>query len=221
MDVTTITSQHPHAASSGQPQQWLVVARPKCKDFSPAGYNLGWDGKHSHTLLACVKLIGYLQQLHRSLPPLYIVENAAMQYNFRSETIRDSVFRAICSMLGTPIMLDAAQFGAYAHRCSNFWQNFSTPGLLATSLATVTRAPGVTVQDILDPGRTCAAVDSADRHPFYASNIKGALRSALPTLVAYPMSRAFHADKPGAIYDTTPNATGVIGFTEPNPEERE
>ena len=66
MDVTTITSQHLHAASGCQPQQWLVVAGPECKDFSPAGYNLGWDGKHSHTLLACVKLIGYLQQLHRS-----------------------------------------------------------------------------------------------------------------------------------------------------------
>ena len=115
-------------------------------------------------------------------------------------------------MLGTPIMLDAAQFGAYAHRCRNFWQNFSTPRLLAISLATATRSLGLAVQDILDPGRTCAAVDFKDRHPVHNCNIKGALRSAQPTLVAYPMSRAFHADKAGAIYDTTPTATGVIGF---------
>ena len=101
MDVTTITSQHLHAASGGQPHQWLVVAGPECKDFSPAGYNLSWNGKHSHTLLACVRIIGYLQQLQRTLPPLYIVENAAMQYNFRSAVIRDTVFPAVCSMLGT------------------------------------------------------------------------------------------------------------------------
>ena len=29
--------------------------------------------RHEICLLACVKLIGYLQQLHRSLPPLYIL----------------------------------------------------------------------------------------------------------------------------------------------------
>ena len=105
-----------------------------------------------HLPLACVKIIGYLQQLQRTLPPLYIVENAAMQYNFRSEIIRDTVFPAVCDMLGTPVMLDAAQFGAYAHRCRNFWQNFSTPRMLAISLATVTRPPCLAVQDILNPG---------------------------------------------------------------------
>ena len=36
-----------------------------------------------------------------------------------------------------------------------------------------------------------------------------------------PHVTSFHADRPGAIYDTTPTATGVIGFTEPTPEERE
>ena len=46
MDVTTITSRHMHTASGGQPHQWLVVAGPECKDFSPVGYSLGWDGKH-------------------------------------------------------------------------------------------------------------------------------------------------------------------------------
>ena len=91
-------------------------------------------------------------------------------------------------MLGTPIMLDAAQFGAYAHRCRTFWQNFSTPRLLGTCLATVTRPPDLTVQDTLGLGRTRADVDYGDRHPFYPGNIKGQIRSALPDLVAYPMS---------------------------------
>ena len=221
MDVTQVTSQHLHAASGGSAQQWLVVAGPECKDFSPAGYSRGWDGKHSHTLTACIRIIGYLQQLHRKQPPLYIIENAAMQYNFRSQTIREEVFPAVCNMIGTPVMLDAAQFGALAHRCRNFWQNFSAPGSLGTSLATVTRPAGLQVQDILGPGRTCAAVDYGDRYPFYPCNTKGGVRSALPTLVAYPMSRAFLADKPGAVYDTTTTAMGVVGFTEPNPEERE
>ena len=35
------------------------------------------------------------------------------------------------------------------------------------------------------------------------------------------MSRAIHAVKAGAIFDTIPTSTGVIGLTEPSPEERE
>ena len=117
-----------------------------------------------------------------------------MQYNFRSETIWGQVFPAVCSMHGTPIMLDAAQLGAYAHRCRNFWQNFSSPRLLGTSLATVTRLPSLTVHDILGPGRTCATVDYGDRHPFYPCNNKVQPRSALLTLVTYPKSRALDAN---------------------------
>ena len=57
--------------------------------------------------------------------------------------------------------------------------------------------------------------------PFYPCNTKGNLRLTLPTLVACPMSRAFHADKAGAIYNTIPTANGVIGPSEPTPDERE
>ena len=35
------------------------------------------------------------------------------------------------------------------------------------------------------------------------------------------MSCAFHADKAGAIYDSTPTATGVTGFTVLTPDVRE
>ena len=167
-------------------------------------------------MLACVKIIGFLQQLQRKQPPLYIVENAAMQYNFRSAIIRDEVYPSICNKLGTPVMLDAAQFGSYAHRCRNFWQNFSAAGSLSQSLATVRRPTGILAQDILDPGRTCAPVERNDQHPFYPCNKLGGPRSALPTLVAYPMSRAFHQGRPGSIYDSF---TGL--YTEPNVEERE
>ena len=68
---------------------------------------------------------------------------------------------------------------------------------------------------------TMVTVNLTKVEPFYSCNSKGHPRSALPTLVAYPMSRAFHANKPGAIYDTTFTITGVIGFTEPTPTERE
>ena len=94
-------------------------------------------------------------------------------------------------MLGTPVMLDAARFGAYAHRTRNFWQNLANPGALHTSMQQVQRPAGLLVRDILGPGRTCAAVDYSDKHPFYPANSKGGARSALPTLVTYTMSRAF------------------------------
>ena len=53
-----------------------------------------------------------------------------------------------------PIMLDAVQFGAYAHRCRNFWQNFSSPREFGTSLAAIHCPLGLQVKDFLSPGRT-------------------------------------------------------------------
>ena len=97
------------------------------------------------------------------------MENAAMQYNFRSAVIREEVFPAVCAMLGTPVMIDAAQFGSYAHHMRNFWQNFSSPGYLGPSLAATAREPGLIAQDILHAGRSCAPVHQSvsDKSPFY------------------------------------------------------
>ena len=89
MDVCKVTTALLHTAGAANGRQWMVMAGPECKDFSPAGHSKGWSGKHSHTLLACMGIIGSLQQMQRAVPTLFLVENAAMQFNFNSAEIRD------------------------------------------------------------------------------------------------------------------------------------
>jgi hypothetical protein len=149
-----------------------------------------------------------------------------MQYNWQSEHIREHDFPEICNTLGTPVTFDAAQLGAYAHRLRNYWQNMAPPSWVANAIAGTQRVGELQVDDILDTGRHSNAVQRKDWHPMYPANVPGQPRSALPTLVAYPASRAFrvYRDDAGAITSVGPGCvydSGLGGWTEPNPDERE
>ena len=216
MDVVACGPSQLVAAGARDGTQWLVIAGPECKDFSPAGHGRGRAGRHAHTLQGCISIIGSLQQLQPSKPPLYILENAAMQNNFNSQRVREEDFPALCRIIGTPVVLDAARFGAFAHRLRDFWQNAVEPGALQRAVEAVQRAPGILVDSIMDPGRHSSPVLQPDRPPFYPANQQGGQRSAFPTFTAYPLSRAFRAGQAGSVYDSA-----VGGWTEPNPSERE
>ena len=230
-DVFQVTTAQLISAGAREDKQWLIIAGPECQDFSPAGGNRGYDGKHSRTLQQCINIIGALQQLRATLhedtlQTLYVIENAAMQYNFKSQNIREDDYRKVCSQIGQPVTIDAARFDSYAHRLRNFWTNLAHPIDLNVRVAAVRRTPGIRAQHILDGGRICAEVHRSDTPPFYPANVLGQPRSTLPTLVAYPMSRAFHQGCPGAIWQEPIQGRGDIRpqpgrWTEPNPEERE
>ena len=123
------------------------------------------SGRHGTTLQVCVDMLGSLQQLQRAIPPLFMVENVAMQFNFRSEQVRIKDFVTVCGMLGAPVMLDAAQVGSYAHRCRNYWQNFVDPAELLALVSGFERPPGLLVSDIMDPGRYVSVVSRTDQLP--------------------------------------------------------
>ena len=226
MDVAQVDSAALLQAGVLDGTQWMVIAGPECKDFSPAGGSRGLTGRHSRTLYHCVQIIGAMQQLQQHAPPLYIVENAAMQYNWQSQHIREHDFPEICNTLGTPVTFDAAQLGSYAHRVRNYWQNMAPPSWVANAIAGTPRIGELQVDDILDTGRHSNAVEHKDWHPMYPANQPGQPRSALPTLVAYPASRAFrvYRDDAGAITSVSPGCvydTNLGHWTEPNPDERE
>ena len=61
-----------------------------------------------------------LQRMQPQLPPAYIVENVALQYNFASQRMRECVYPQVIAALGAPFTADAVQFGSYAHRLRNF-----------------------------------------------------------------------------------------------------
>ena len=217
MDIHQVTSAHLVRAGALMGLQWVVITGPECKDFSPAGLNRGYSGKHSRTLDSCIRLIGTLQQLQRKRPPLYLVENAAMQANFRSEKVKEEDFPMICRMLGEPVVVDAPVFGSYAHRLRNFWFNMGDQEALRQHIASQASShPRRVVDDILDDGRYCMEVTRPDHRPYAPVNHVGEARAALPTFTAYPLSRAFREGQPGSVYDPR-----LGEWTEPNPDERE
>eukprot|EP00798_Chlamydomonas_sp_ICE-L_P022093 gene22093-biopygen30777 len=215
-DVKAITPQHLMDAAVNDQTQWLIITGPECQDFSPAGSNRGLRGPRAAVLQACTTVIGYVQQLQHPAQPLYIIENAAMQHNFRSPAIATEDFTAVNITNGQPICVDAATFNSGAHRLRNKWQNLVDPFELQRELNTVRRTANISANAFLDPRRSTTRVYRSDAPPFCLANKIGQPRTALPTLVAYPLSRAFLPDKPGSIYSLQGGA-----WSEPRPDERE
>uniref|UniRef100_A0A383VGW5 Integrase catalytic domain-containing protein n=1 Tax=Tetradesmus obliquus TaxID=3088 RepID=A0A383VGW5_TETOB len=70
-------------------------------------------------------------------------------------------FNRICSMIGQPTVLGAAQFSSLAHRVRNFWTNLSSPAQLAAAAAQAKRPSNRTVSLVLGPGRHAQPVKAA------------------------------------------------------------
>jgi site-specific DNA-cytosine methylase len=83
-DVTHVHTAELLRAGAKDGTWWMVVAGWECQDLSPAGSGAGLHGKHSRTFYDVVRMLGTLQQLQRSRPPAFIIENTAMQHNFNS-----------------------------------------------------------------------------------------------------------------------------------------
>jgi len=194
--------------------QFIVVGGWECQDLSPAGSLKGLEGAKSSTFYSLIKVLSYFQQFCRK-PPGYVIENTAFQHNFLSSTISSEHFQYVCSVLGTPVLLDAARFGSYAHRLRNFWTNLADTNQLQALLSAVHRTPSP-AQTILDPGRFAQYSLKDDRPPFYPANKLGQPLQAFPTLVAARSSYSFRNGKSGQVFDTSLNA-----WTELTVNERE
>lgn len=198
-------------------RQWLVVAGWECSDLSPAGQGAGLRGKHSNTFFALRQILGAIQQLQQQKPPGYLLENTYLDFDF-GKVARDmpNDRELIFSSVGYPVSCDAARFGSYAHRLRHFWTNLAAAEHLQCCIESVVRPPGLTVLDILLPGRSVLPVEVSDRKPFYPCNVKLGVRAAWPTFVTVVNSRAFRPNGPGAVIDCA-----LRGYTEPCPDERE
>jgi hypothetical protein len=218
-DVWNVTPSHLQDLAQRYQRQWLVVGGWECQDLSPAGNSQGLTGKRSSTLAPLVQILATLQQCQLELPPAYIVENTAMQYNFRSEMVRGPQFQIICAALGEPTCLDATQFDSLAHRVRNYWTNLCTAQQLTAATEQVQRTPGLRVETVIDPssGRYPMPVthDDTAHGGRYPVNKVGEPRSAWPTFVAFPESRAFLPGEPGYMY------CPAGGLEQPTADERE
>jgi hypothetical protein len=114
------------------------------------------------------------------------------------------------------VLLDAARFGAGAHRLHNFWTNLTLPHHLTCCAAHIHGDPTMFADMWLDLGRKTVNVVFSDFHPFYPCNKKNERRRAFPMLVAFPISCAFRDLNAGTVYDTISQT-----LTQPNVSERE
>ena len=215
-DVKQITTDTLLQAGALAGDQWMVVAGWECQDLSPAGKGRGLDGPRSSTFFDVVRILGALQQLQCQMPPAYLLENSPLQHNWRSKRVRMRDYPRVVAAIGKPVTFDAAQFGSRAHRVRNYWTNICDANQFNALLPFITRDADITVDSILDPNRTAQVARSPDYKPAYACNKVGKPLSALPTLVAFPASRAFRNGKSGLVWDSVKGR-----LEEPNPDERE
>ena len=203
-DVYKVGSTELIAAGALDGSQWLVVAGFECQDLSPAGAGRGLRGARSSSFYPLVRIIGTLQQLQWSRPPLFLIENTAMQIGTRAASrpgiLQD--FDTICSALGPNLLLDAARVDSLAARLRNYWTNMAPTPHLQVIFDSVRRTPGLSVNEILDPGRRAQRCTFLAPKPYYQANIIGQPIAVLPTLVSYAASHAFRDGGPGMVLDT-------------------
>lgn len=199
---------------------WCIIGGFECQDLSPAGKGRGFDGFRSTSFFPLLNIIGEMQHLLPSRPPLYFVENTAMMAIKNPTTAVQEAYEAICNSIGEPILLDAARVGSYAHRLRNYWTNLANTRDIQSNLDLIQRDPSLQLSDILDPipGRGPQLCDRVNQPPWYRANVKGAPLKVLPTLVATHRSYAFRHGGAGLLLHSI---EGNTAYSELTIEERE
>jgi hypothetical protein len=154
MDVFAVTL--PHLVGAEDSNQWMVVAGWSCQDLSPAGAGRGLAGRHSRSFFPLVSILAWLQSLMPDTPPIYLLENAAMQHTSKHDLSGD--FQYICEVLGPSVCFDAAALGSAAHRLRNYWTNMAPAHKLQAILDSVEPVRRTYLADVLDSGRTPRAL---------------------------------------------------------------
>jgi hypothetical protein len=215
-DITKVTERHLDQSGlfkTGPP--WLITAGWPCQDYSSAG--LGALGKRAALLHDVARIIKMMQLRHIDTPPGYILENVAMQHNFRHDHIKFPVYEQIVAQLGKPVTFDAAQAGSYAHRLRNYWTNLVHPEHLQTILDTLEIPRERVIDELLGVDRVSNPVKPDERTiSGRRYNTAGSPRAVMPTIMSFPNSRAFRHGRQGCVWDATKQA-----YDEPNAEERE
>ena len=105
----------------------MLMAGPECQPFSTAGRMRSFDDPRNQSLLAFCSLFTKMSKSFAltTVPFGYLIENVNMQHNWKDSSIRVDAYQYFCSVFGEPVCLDAARFGARAHRIRNWFQNLA------------------------------------------------------------------------------------------------
>ena len=199
MDVWSVSQTDLIAAGALDGTQWMVVAGWECQDLSPAGQGAGLQGSRSSSFFPLLHILGSLQGMQAARPPAYLLENTAMQVGKHSGRLA-SDFSFLRETIGNPILLDAAQLGAGAHRLRNYWTNIADNEAISHVFSSVERNPSLRLENrILSSGRAPQICWQTEQPPMYQANVVGQPIRVLPTLMARMDSYAFRyrASGPG------------------------
>ena len=100
------------------------------------------------------------------------------------------------SFLGAPILIDAADLGAAAHRVRLFWTNMLQAAILQAAMPKLF-LPSPPLLSILKPHHVPTTPGHSDRLPFATHNQQGGERICMPTVVSYLHSNAFRPKENG------------------------
>ncbi len=194
---------------------WLVIAGWPCQEYSPAGHGL--VGQRAALLGDVLRVVRRMQESPGQVPPAYILENVAMQHNFRHGHVRWPVYEELVSRLGKPITFDSTSVGSRAHRLRNFWTNLVEPEWANEVFSNLHCPVSEPLETIMGEGRAVQPVGPDERaHSRVPVNRVGSPRKAFPTFTSYPFSRAFRPGRPGSVWDSIRQQ-----WDEPNASERE
>jgi hypothetical protein len=137
-----------------------------------------------------VRIVGALQQLLGPTCLGCVLENTAVQHNFRSPSMvaRDWPLITL-SGAGRASATGCCASRLQCARLRNYWTNLASSQQLTSVLRHDGRLQGWVVQ----------GSDRPDAAPFFPVNFVGQPRRAWPTLVAYPQSRAFRPGRQGSL----------------------
>ena len=192
-------------AEGAESSAWLVCCGWPCQDNSPAGNQLGEEGTRSTLITSAI--IPLIKQLQAIAPmTAYLLENTAIQYNWKDPEKWARLLRNYCRMMGSYVYLDATRVGSAAHRPRDYWTNLSDPTEMQQLIDRVV-VPTRPLSLSLSKGVELCPVAKDDPRDQFQINFKDKPRKALPTFTSRAWSRAFRlTDKyigGGMLYDKT------------------
>ena len=164
-----------------------------------------------------VRIINFFQR-DQATPLVYILE-----HTYSGEKLTAVVKKAgelVQAFVGAPVLVDAADLGAAAHRVRLFWSNMLQPAILQATLPTLI-SPSPPVNTILKGHHIPTMPGHSDHYPFASHNIEGGVRLCMPTVVSYLRPNAYRPKDDGTPGEGEVFNTHTNVWEEPDSDEKE
>lgn len=210
-DIFQINQAHIDELLLQPDESVIVIAGTPCQDWSAAGSQRGDVGTRGSVTPVVASVIASLQQ---RMPTFYLIENVPP--HLKGDPVGTELYERLCTILGNPVMSDAARFDSFAHRLRLYWTNLAPAPWLQSTLDQVRRSPRRYLHHIL-PAHLKPLKPTGHRPPpYYPCGGADEPRQTLPTIMATMGSYAYRNQGPGMLFNLD-----TASYVEPPPRVRE